>query len=96
MTLDDFDSFVQKLNAHDWFYGMSDDPNVHAAGRNSFNELSRIAKTSPEAVQVFRAFRKYYAYQQYPALAKPVSAQELDAVVELARSVVAEQQDQPA
>ena len=50
MTVEEFENL---LKGHDWYYGMSDDPDVYAKGMYKHDKLRDLANTKPE-------FKKLY------------------------------------
>lgn len=56
----DRSDYYDKLDAHDWYYELSDDMNKYSAGEESYKELRGIAAQSNELHSLFRAFKEHY------------------------------------
>lgn len=51
MTLKEY---KEKLNKHDWYYAMSDDPRIYDTGLAEENELKRLAENKPSFMKAFK------------------------------------------
>jgi len=60
MTTPTLTEFYKKLQGHDWFYMMNDDPIYYRLGLQSWNEINRIAKTNGNKFQdLLTAYKQY-------------------------------------
>jgi len=58
MTLEEYKKL---LNAHDWFYQMTEDRGVYARGREQYNVLIRHMTDSPEHRAEFAVLKLKHA-----------------------------------
>jgi hypothetical protein len=58
MTLKEY---YRRLEQHDWFFIMTDDPNVRMRGLENLNELVKIAitKKSPKYTKLFKNYKDH-------------------------------------
>lgn len=52
--------FYDRLEAHDWYYAMSDDHRWYERGLGEEHALRAIAAESPAHDELYEAFRKHY------------------------------------
>ena len=52
--------FDKKLRYHDWYYNFSDDGSVWRAGERAQEEIQRISKESPQHLELFESWSKYF------------------------------------
>lgn len=45
--------YKKRLDKHDWYYPMSDDPRWYDAGLTEENELRKLAQTKPSFAKAF-------------------------------------------
>lgn len=55
-TLAELDTYVQKLNSHDWTYDYSDDMSVYRKGKASEATIEAGAKADPVLQAVYNAY----------------------------------------
>jgi hypothetical protein len=60
MTVQEFDDFVAKLWAHDWYYMMSDDITARKAGSDARLALTKQIRGNPILLEAFRAVSYTY------------------------------------
>lgn len=58
-TIDEFNSYVQRLANHDWTYDYSDDHSVWRRGQQVRDGLIADARKHPEFQQAFNAWSNY-------------------------------------
>lgn len=51
--------FWTMCRLHDWFYMMSDDPEVYRNGAESEADLLRLAYAKPVLAEIYEAWREY-------------------------------------
>jgi ribonucleotide reductase alpha subunit len=56
--------YWEQLNAHDWYYEMSDDHRVWKAGFREQTRLEELAKQSKEHAALFNAFAAHYNFHK--------------------------------
>lgn len=55
-TLEEFNQYVQKLSAHDWYFDYSDDHRVWSRGNEKSKELQSKAKSDPVYKGAYEAY----------------------------------------
>ncbi len=68
LDIDLFDSFVQRLAKHDWFYDYSDDINAYRRGKANETQLKQVASSHPLLKRAFDAYQANMEQQDGPAL----------------------------
>lgn len=59
-TLEEFNEYVRKLAAHDWYYEFSNDQSAWMLGHRLHRELLKTAQSDPIYEKAFKAFNASY------------------------------------
>lgn len=57
ITLEVYEDMLKK---HDWYYMMSDDPNVYKIGSDSYSIIKKLSNSSEKHLELFNQYQNKY------------------------------------